>query len=83
MKTVMPPRLSAKKVKKAPHNAAINQYSLVRIVFNVPRFIRDIVHTNLSSHRYLNPDRLLVTSQWVCQNQNQQLIREIQFKARR
>jgi hypothetical protein len=44
------PRLSA---KKAPHNAAINQYSLVNMDFNVPRFFRDIVHTIIRHARDL------------------------------
>ena len=42
MKTTTPPRLSAKKVKKAPHNPAINQYWLVNTFLNVSIFIRDI-----------------------------------------
>ena len=41
MKTTTPPRLRAKKEKKAPHNDAINQYSLVNIVFSVSSFDRD------------------------------------------
>jgi hypothetical protein len=40
MKTTTPPRLRAKKEKKAPHNDAINQYSLVKIVFIFSKLIR-------------------------------------------
>jgi hypothetical protein len=38
MKRTTPPRFRAKKEKKAPHNDAINQYSLVKIVFRVSSF---------------------------------------------
>jgi len=41
MKTTAPPRLRAKKEKKAPHNDAISQYSLVNMVLSVSSFDRD------------------------------------------
>jgi hypothetical protein len=40
MKTTAPPRLRAKKEKKAPHNDAINQYSLVSVFLSASSFDR-------------------------------------------
>jgi len=45
--TTTPPRLRAKKVKKAPHNDTINQYSLINTVFNFLKLIRNTEALNL------------------------------------
>jgi hypothetical protein len=53
MKVTTPPRLSAKKEKKAPPNDAINQYSLVKIVLNVSSFERDTITSTFFANPYL------------------------------